>query len=589
MKSKFDEALTLFQNGQLNKAKDICLEILKAQPNNFDIFHLLALIAFQTKNYLKSVEIIDKAIQIKPNNAEVYDFKAIVLIHLKKFEEAIKSWNCAIQIKPDYAEAYYNRGNALVELHKIDDALESYNKAIQIKPDSDYLFGQLFVARNSLCDWSFFSENLKKLKDKILKFKKASMPFSILSIYDSPSLQKISAETYLKAKYSTIDILEPIIKRESNKKIRIGYYSADFRNHAVSHLLVNLLELHDKSKFELIGFSFGPDKNDEMRTRVSSAFDQFINVNLKNDKEIALLSRDLKIDIAVDLMGFTKNNRFGIFMERCAPIQISYLGYAATTGSDSIDYIIGDKIVIPNENQKDYSEKVIYLPDSFMVNDFTKKISDKIFTREELGLPKKGFVFCSFNNYYKITPKIFDVWMRLLKQVKGSVLWLTEGNLTGIKNLQKEANKRGIDSKRLIFAKRTKLLADHLARHRAADLFIDTVPYNGHATASDALWSGLPVLALIGKSFSSRVSASLLNVLGLSELITYTEKEYEDLAIELAKNPNKLKEIKNKLEKNKTNKPLFNTKLFTKNIETAYTKIYQKYLKNLPVENIEIK
>jgi len=204
-------------------------------------------------------------------------------------------------------------------------------------------------------------------------------------------------------------------------------------------------------------------------------------------------------------------------------------------------------------------------------------------------LPKKGFVFCSFNNYYKITPKIFDVWMRLLKQVKGSVLWLTEGNLTGIKNLQKEANKRGIDSKRLIFAKRTKLLADHLARHRAADLFIDTVPYNGHATASDALWSGLPVLALIGKSFSSRVSASLLNVLGLSELITYTEKEYEDLAIELAKNPNKLKEIKNKLEKNKTNKPLFNTKLFTKNIETAYTKIYQKYLKNLPVENIEIK
>ena len=223
-----------------------------------------------------------------------------------------------------------------------------------------------------------------------------------------------------------------------------------------------------------------------------------------------------------------------------------------------------------------------------MVNDFTKKISDKIYTREELGLPKKGFVYCSFNNYYKITPKIFDVLMRLLKQVEGSVLWLTEGNLTGAKNLQKEANQRGIDSERLIFAKRTKLLADHLARHKAADLFIDTIPYNGHATASDALWSGLPVLTRIGKSFSSRVSASLLNVLGLSELITYTEKEYEDLAIELAKNPNKLKEIKNKLEKNKTSKPLFNTKLFANNIESAYVKIYDRYLQNLPVDNIEI-
>ena len=623
MKSNFKEALTLFQNGQLNKAKDTCLEILKAQPNNFNALHLLALIAFQTKNYLKSVEIIDKAIQIKPNNAEVYDFKATVLFHLKKFEEAGELWNCAIkikpdyaeayynrgnaffelkkiksakesfdkaiQIKPDYAEAYYNRGNALRELKKIDAALESFDKAIQIKPDSDYLFGQLFVVRNSLCDWSFFNENLKKLKDKILKFKKASRPFPILSIYDSPSLQKISAEILLKAKYSTTDILKPITKREVNKKIRIGYYSADFRKHAVTYLLVNLFELHDKSKFELIGFSFGPDKNDEMRKRVSSAFDQFINVNLKNDKEIALLSRDLKIDIAVDLMGFTKNNRFGIFVERCAPIQVNYLGYSATTGADCIDYIIADKIVIPKENQKDYSEKIIYLPDCFMANDFTKKISAKIFTREELGLPKEGFVFCSFNNYYKITPKIFDIWMRLLKKVEGSVLWLTGNNFTGAKNLQKEANQRGVDSNRLIFSKAMPLLADHLARHKSADLFIDTIPYNGHTRASDALWTGLPVLALVGQSFASRVSASLLNAVGLQELITYSEKEYEDLSIELATNPTRLKEIKSKLEKNKLIKPLFNTKLFTKNIETAYTKIYQKYLKNLPVENIDIK
>ena len=657
MKSKFDEALTLFQNGQLNKAKDTCLEILKAQSNNFNALHLLGLIAFQTKNYLKSVEIIDKAIQIKPNNAEVYDFKAIVLIHLKKFEEAVESWNRAIKIKPDYAEAHYNRGNALrelnkieaaiasydkaikikhnfaeahynrgnalvelnkieaalesfdraiqirpdyaeayknrgnalLELKKIDAAIESFDRAIKIKPDSDYLFGQLFHTKNSVCNWNFFKEDLEKLKNKTLKVQKISTPFPILSVYDSPSLQKISAEIFLKEKYSSTDFLKLITKRELNNKIRIGYYSADFCNHAVSHLLVKLFELHDKSKFELFGFSFGPEKNDEMRKRVSSAFDQFINVNLKNDKEIALLSRDLKIDIAVDLMGFTKNNRFGIFVERCAPIQVNYLGYSATTGADCIDYIIGDKVVIPKENQKDYSEKIIYLPDCFMANDFTKKISTKIFTREELGLPKEGFVFCCFNKYYKIIPSIFDIWMRLLKKVEGSVLWLTGDNLTGAKNLQKEANQRGVDSNRLIFSKAMPLLADHLARHKSADLFIDTIPYNGHTRASDALWTGLPVLALVGQSFASRVSASLLNAVGLQELITYSEKEYEDLSIELATNPTRLKEIKSKLEKNKLIKPLFNTKLFTKNIESAYTKIYEKYLKNLPVENIEIK
>ena len=488
-----------------------------------------------------------------------------------------------------YDEAYKNNGIVLNKLKKIEDAFQSYNKAIQIKPELDYMLGNLFSVKNSLCDWSFFNENLEKLKNEILKFKKTIMPFSLLSIYDFPSLQKISAETYLKSRYSKIDILKPITKREPNKKIRVGYYSADFRNHAVSYLMVNLFELHDKSKFELIGFSLNPDKsNDEMYKRISSVFNQFINISSKSDKEIAQISRDLKIDIAVDLMGYTKNNKFGIFIERCAPIQVSYLGYSATTGSNAIDYIIGDKFLIPKENQKYYSEKIIYLPDSFMVNDSTKKMSNKIFTREELGLPKESFVFCSFNNYYKITPAIFDVLMRLLKKVKGSVLWLKEGNITAVRNLQKEASERGVDSSRLIFAKRTKLLADHLARHKVADLFIDTIPYNGHSTASDALWSGLPVLTRIGKSFSSRVSASLLNALDLSELITYTEKEYEDLALELANNPNQLKEIKNKLEKNKINKPLFNTKLFANNIESAYVKIYDRYLKNLPVDNIEI-
>jgi predicted O-linked N-acetylglucosamine transferase (SPINDLY family) len=357
----------------------------------------------------------------------------------------------------------------------------------------------------------------------------------------------------------------------------------------VSFSLAYLLELHDKSKFELIGFSFGPEKNDEMRKRVSSAFNQFINVNLKNDKEVVQLSRDLNIDIAVDLTGFTTNSRFGIFIERCAPIQVNFLGYPGTLGSNHHDYIIADKILIPKENQKDYSEKIIYLPNSFLVNDSTKKISKKIFTREELGLPKNGFVFCCFNQSYKITPVIFDIWMRLLKKVEGSVLWLTEDNQIALNNLKSEAEKRNVNHEKLIFAKRMPSLADHLARHKCADLFIDTIPFNAITTANDALWAGLPVLTRAGESFSSRVGASMLNAVELNELITLTEKDYETLAIELATNPERLKQIKKKLEKNKLIKPLFNTKLFTKNIESAYTMMHEKYLKNLPLENIEIK
>ena len=349
-----------------------------------------------------------------------------------------------------------------------------------------------------------------------------------------------------------------------------------------------MFELHDKSKFELIGFSFGPDDhNDEMRKRVSSAFDQFINVNSKSDKEIAELSRDLKIDIAVDLMGFTKNHRFGIFVERCAPIQASYLGYSGTTGSDYIDYIIADKVLIPEESQKFYTEKIIYLPDSFMVSDTTKKISNKVYTRQELGLPKSGFVFCCFSQNYKITPDVFDTWMRILKKVENSVLWLAENNKTGVKNIKNEAELRGIDPNRIIFAQHM-LLAEHLARHRLADLFIDTFPYTAHTTCNDALWSNVPVLTRIGESFASRGAASLLSAISLSELITNTEKEYEDLAIKIATNKNYFTEIKNKLSKNRTSKPLFNTKLFTQNIESAYFKIYEKYISNKNPDNIEI-
>jgi len=724
MNLKFKEAIDLHKKGQLEKAKNICLEILKSEPDNFNTLHLLGIIAFQTKNYQASEEILNKAIKIKPdfadaytnrgivlkvlnkldeaieswNNAikinsknfQAYNHRGVVLIELKRPKEAIESWNNAIKIKPDFAEAYNNLGNVLndlkrfdeslkkyneaikikpnffeaysnrgsvlkalnkleealnscneaikinpkyaeaynnrgiilaelkqvdaalenyknaikinpnfsdaynnqgvllIELKRLDDAKESFESALKINPDSNFLLGRLIATKNNLCDWNSFIENSEKLKNNIEKNKKSSSPFNLLSIYDLPELQKKFTEIFVKEEYPETNSIDPIIKKKPKKKIRLGYYSADFHNHPVSYLIANLFELHDKSKFELIAFSLGPKKNDQMQDRISKAFDKFINVNSKTEKEISILSRELEIDIAIDLMGFTKNNKFRIFINRCAPLQISYLGYAGTTGTKSIDYIIGDKILIPEKYQKNFSEKIIYLPNSFMVNDPTKKISDKIITREEFDLPKNGFVFCCFNKKYKITPNVFEIWMRLLKKIDGSVLWLFEENSTSIKNLKIEASKRDVDEERLIFANRVPLLADHFARHKLADLFIDTFPYTAHSTCSDALWAGLPVLTRMGQSFASRVSGSLLNAIGLNELITNTEEEYENKAFSLATDPNYINEIKNKLYKNRLTKPLFNVKLFTKHIESAYTAIYDRYNKNLPIENIEI-
>ena len=622
MHPKYKEAVDLHRTGQIKKAKNICLEILEDEPKNFDILHLLGIISFQLKDYKKSSELIAQAIKVNPNDAEVYNNMAIVskklnqldvaynnycnaiklkpdyaeahnscgviLKELKKHEDAIKSFNLAIKFNKNYAEAYYNLGHIFFERKKYNEALENFYESYKINPKLDYLLSSIIITKHSICEWSSFDKDLLDLENNILNEKKRINPFLTLSFYESPQLQKTSGEIFVKNEYSDKNNQNHKFDNQTKQKIRIAYYSADFRNHPMSYLLANLYELHDKNKFEVIGISFGPDKDDEMRKRVSSAFYEFYDVRSKTEEEIVKFSRELKIDIAIDLMCFTKYHRFGIFVQRCAPIQVNYLGYPGTSGTNYLDYIIADKVLIPKDNQKYYSEKIVYLPDTYQANDSTKKISDKIFTREELGLPKDGFVFCCFNNNYKITPQVFDIWMRLLKRVKNSVLWILSEDVNISKNLKKEATLRGVDFNRIVFAEKIKM-NEHLARQKVADLFIDTFPYTAHTTASDALWVGLPVLTRIGKSFASRVSASLLNAVGLQELITYSEKEYENLSIELATNPTRLKEIKSKLEQNRLTKPLFNTKLFTKNIESAYTKIYEKYLKNLPVENIEIK
>jgi predicted O-linked N-acetylglucosamine transferase (SPINDLY family) len=375
--------------------------------------------------------------------------------------------------------------------------------------------------------------------------------------------------------------------QEGTGKIRIGYFSADFQEHATSYLIAELFEMHDRSKFRVIAFSFGPPSQGAMRKRLADAVDEFIDVSEKTDSEAALLSRNLKIDIAVDLKGFTQNSRAGIFALGAAPLQVNYLGYPGTMGAEYIDYLIADRTLVPEESRRYYSEKIVYLPDSYQVNDGKRTIANKEFTRAELGLPMRGFVFCCFNNNFKIMPRTFDVWMRILSRVEGSVLWLFAGNPAAMENLRREAILRKIGSERLVFAERMDL-PEHLARHRAADLFLDTWPCNAHTTASDALWAGLPVLTHTGEAFASRVAASLLTAIRLPELIASTPEDYEELAVQLATNAERLALIRKKLANNRLTAPLFDTRLYTRHLEAAYIQMHDRYRANLPAEHIVV-
>ena len=529
----------------------------------------------------------DKAIALKPDYTEAYYNRGNALLHLKRLDKAIASYDEAIALNPDYSEAYYNRGNALQELTRRDDALASYDKAIALKPDCEFLLGVWLQAKMRICDWSDLGTKIAQLVAKVERGEKIATPLSSILLSSSPVLQRRVAEIWIQASAPSNNMLPKIIKRPRRDKIHIGYFSGDFHNHATSWLMAELLEKHHRSQFEVTAFSFGPDEKDEMRDRLAKAFHKFLDVRNNSDEEIATLARKLDIDIAVDLKGFTTDARTGIFAFRAAPIQVNYLGYPGTMAAEYIDYLIGDLTLVPGFQQKYYSEKIAYLPDSYQANDTKRRIADKVFTRAELGLPQDGFIFCCFNNNYKITPDVFDYWMKIIRQVGGSVLWLLEDNTTAAINLRKEAVRRGIAADRLVFAPRMPL-PEHLARHRAADLFLDTLPCNAHTTASDALWAGLPVLTRIGETFAGRVAASLLNAIGLPELITSTPQAYEELAIELAINSDRLAYIKRKLTNNPLNAALFDINRFTRNIESAYVAMYERYQSDLPPDHIYV-
>ena len=575
---KYDEALIYYD------------QAIKLKPDFFEANYNKGNTLSTLKRNDEALIYYDQAIKLKPDFFEAYNNRGTTFESLKRYDDALFNYDQAIKLKPDFFKAYYNKGNIFIDLKRYDEALLNYEKALKLKPDYEYLFGMCLNTKILMCDWQNYKDDVENLLLQISKNKKSCRCLQLLGLNDTLSIQYKSSEIWINDKHPFNFSLGPILKSKQRDKIKIGYYSPDFREHPVTNLIIELLELHNKNQFELFGFYFGPPDSSQMNKRVLAAFNnnKFFDVGLKTDKDIALMSREIEIDIAVDLAGFTKYARTDIFAYRAAPIQVNYLGYSGTMAADYMDYIIADQIIIPPESQKYYHEKVVYLPNSYQPNDRKREISKKIFTKEELDLPKEGFVFCCFNNNFKIIPPTFDGWMRILKSVNGSVLWLFQENQIAASNLRKEAEFRGVNPNRLIFAKRTNLLSEHLARYREADLFLDTLPYNAHTTTSDALWAGLPVLTCMGKSFASRVAASLLNAIELPELITTTQEQYEALAIELATTPEKLRSIKQKLERNKLTTALFDTLRFTKYIEAAYKQMYERYQADLPPNNIYI-
>lgn len=556
-------------------------------PQNAQVHNNRATVLLSLKRFQEARESCNHALQLQPGFAEAFNNRGIACQKLLDPQQALENFEKAIQLKPDYGEAYYGRGAVLSSMERFPEALQDYEKAIQLCPGLLYAPGKRLHVKQHICVWEGITREIQELNLRIERGEKVASPFDYLVLSDSPALQGKVAETYLRDRSPAHASAPSLPVRPPREKIRIGYFSADFYQHATCYLMAELLERHNRERFEIFGFSFGKEINDKMTQRVSAAMDRFLKVHTLSDQAVAQQCRELQIDIAVDLKGFTFNSRPGIFAERAAPVQVSYLGYPGTMGADFMDYLVGDHTLIPEASQSYYREKIIYLPDSYQVNDSKRALSTKSFTRAEAGLPEHGFVYCSFNNNYKILPEIFDVWMRILRQVDGSVLWLLEDNATARENLCKEALRRGVADERLVFAKRMPL-DEHLARHRLADLFLDTLPCNAHTTASDALWAGLPLLTCMGQAFAARVSASLLRAMDLSELITTTLTDYEKMAVELAQDGDRYREIRERLHGNRATKPLFDTARYARHLESAYTAIYERHQQGLPPEHIDI-
>ena len=562
---------------ELNKFEDAIIiyeKLLQVKPDHLQAQNNIAICLSNLKKFDDSIKIYNNLITNNPNDYVAYNNLGNVFKEMNNDENAIKSYLKAIELKSDYFFSYKNLADVYKKNNRLKESLNLYNSVNKIRPGYKDIIFNIIQTKMAMCEWSDYEKFIQEIIQNV-NSEKLTNPFTVLTLIDDLEIQKKSSEIYVKDKFFHLNKISKNKNRNKNLKHKIGYFSADFKDHATLHLILDVFKNHDNSKFDFYAFSFGPEKGDKWNTEVKKYFKDFIDIKNMSDLTVSKLSQEIGIDIAIDLKGFTQDSRPGIFFNRSAPIQINYLGYPGTMGADFIDYILADEIIIPKNNQIKFTEKVIYLKNCYQPNMDKRETSSKKFRKSEFELPDDAFVFCNFNSNYKITPDIFDLWMNILKKVPDSVFWILVSNLHAKENLQLEAKKRGIDENRIIFADKIPI-QEHFKRIELADLFLDTFPCSSHTTASDTIRMGLPIITMAGESFVSRVAASILNQVNLKELIVENKEDYQNLAIDLANNKSKLENIKNNLKRSLKNTSLYNSKEFTKNLEDIYTNLINK-------------
>ena len=579
--------ISLSSQGRQAEALEAFRRAVQAEPRNAWMHLNLGHELLKGGLREEAIASYERALAIDPASAEAHVSRGDALLELERLEQALTSYDRALELDPAHANALHNRSIALLDLDRHEEAAIAFQRLLETAPDYPYAPGYRLHALLHCCDWKDYEKGVAQVVESTRAGKPAAGPFNLLPISDSASDHFKCATQFVAHEFPAA--AQPLWRGEryDHRKIRVAYLSADFRNHATAYLMAGVFETHDRTRFELSALSFSRRRGDEMTRRLEPCFDRFVDVGQRSDQEVALLLRELEIDIAVDLHGFTRGGRAAIFAQRPAPVQVNYLGYPGTMGAQYMDYIIGDRWVIPEEHQRWYTEKVVYMPDSYQANDARRRIAERAPDRAEAGLPEAGFVFCCFNSSYKISPVLFDIWMRLLQRRHGSVLWLVEDNPVAPRNLRREAEQRGVDAGRLIFAPRREL-EDHLARHRLADLFLDTHPCNAHTAASDALWAGLPVITRLGDTFAGRVAASLLAAVELPELIAHSWEEYEHLALALSGDGARLSALKARLAAGRGTQPLFDTARYCRHLEDAYVAMWERARRGEPPAGFSI-
>jgi len=584
VKALNNRGLVLLELQRAEEALVACRRAAELDPRYEGAHENVGAILLKLERAEEALECYDSLLKWAPRDVNAWTGRGNALRDSKRWNDARASYIRALEIDPAHVDALIGHGNVLQLLRQPEAALEEYTKALRHSPDDariasdhDYALGTLFHLRMDSCDWRDYGSLAERLYTALAKDRRVINPLSLL-LYDAPELQDSCARAYVEDRCPEDNSLGACIAHRvpvGGRRLRVAYVSADFCDHPVSHLLVGVLEQHDRAGFEIVGVSLRAGDGGVFERRVRGAFDRFVEVTERTDREVAQLLRDMEVDIAVDLMGLTQAMRLGVFAYRCAPVQVSFLGYAGTSGAPYMDYLLADEVVIPTRQEHHYTERIVRLPHCYLPNDDRREIG-VVPTRVEAGLPEDAFVFCAFTTAHKINPTLFDVWMRLLQTVPGSVLWLRSTSAEAQGNLQKEAQVRGVESHRLVFAHHVPSMADHLARHSLADLYLDTVPYNAHSTTCDALWAGVPVLTCMGQAFASRVAASALTAIGLPELITDGVPAYEQKALELAREPVRLQELRGKLAQLRTSGPLFDTARYCRDLEAAYRAMVER-------------